>query len=372
MMIMNSLASQSLSPSLVSSLSTNPALVGSAWIVSSSLFSTFYTTSFLKHRDNADAFNSDGNDFELRQQKENVKMTRCPVSRLSYAMSNIPRPMLLTLYRFIGSFLIGIFANVNIFGVRGRIEKTLQLAKDFLLPTVCLFTANFFNTIALDRIGISLTYICKCAIPLVTVLFTLLNYGTNALPNSRALISLIPITLGIAIVAWDSPIFELRGFIAAMISCTAQTALNITSKGVIHKHHVDGIQAQRCMSAVASIIAIVVTSSSVLSTFSNNKSVPSKAKIQNLSDSDLQHKRHGTHLALGAVTAYHVEYMLSFMFVSLVEPITFAIGDAFRRLSTIVSGQCMFKGTPFTRNNITGMACALLGFLSYSVAMSQP
>jgi hypothetical protein len=72
-------------------------------------------------------------------------------------------------------------------------------------------------------------------------------------------------------------------------------------------------------------------------------------------------------LTMSAVLAYHIEYMLSFIFVQLVAPVTYSACDAVRRLAIIVTGQRMFGGQPFTAWNKFGISCALLGALAYSM-----
>jgi multidrug transporter EmrE-like cation transporter len=75
-------------------------------------------------------------------------------------------------------------------------------------------------------------------------------------------------------------------------------------------------------------------------------------------------------LAILAFASYHLEYVLSFTFVKLVPPITYGTLDAVRRLGIILTGRAMFGGAPLTRMNKIGIALALLGALSYSVATS--
>ena len=59
------------------------------------------------------------------------------------------------------------------------------------------------------------------------------------------------------------------------------------------------------------------------------------------------------------------------MFVKLVQPITYGTCDAVRRLGIILTGRAFFAGDNLTRTNILGIALALLGALSYSIASSQ-
>lgn len=325
--------SSSLSPSLLSSLAGNTRAVGAAWMVSSALLTTYSTTTFLKY------------------DKDPMRHKSKGVPLLGH---NLSRPAFLTLCRFGGSLILGLLAHPNL-DILKRLRDTRKDLPDFALPAIFLFIANFANSISLNRIGISLTYTSKCGIPLITVLLTLLLDGTKAMPSLLALSSLIPIALGIAAASWNSPTFELGGFLAAMVSCTAQSALNVCSKRVMSKTGVAGPQAQRAMVAVGFAITCLY---SLL-----QPPIPASDKVAKRP----MRSDPPAWLSAMAVSAYHLEYVLSFMFVKLVSPITYGACDAVRRLSIIISGHFMFGGAPFTRLNIAGVALALLGALSYSI-----
>lgn len=174
--------------------------------------------------------------------------------------SSLSRPTLLTLYRFSGSLLLGILFHQPILAVMDRIKQTIASLPLFALPATFLFVANYANSISLDRIGISLTYTSKCGIPLITVLLTLLLDGVDALPSTLTLLSLIPIALGIGAASWNHPTFEPIGFAAAMLSCVAQAALNVSSKRVMMASGITGADAQRAMVAVALGITTLMSS----------------------------------------------------------------------------------------------------------------
>jgi hypothetical protein len=265
------------------------------------------------------------------------------------------RPTLLTLSRFGGSLLLGLVAHTD-GAVAARWVATLSAARHFALPALFLFIANYANSISLDRIGISLTYTSKCAIPLMTVLLTILS--GHALPNPLALLSLLPIALGIAAASWNSPTFEKYGFLAALTSTLAQSALNVSSKTAITKTGIRGPDAQRAMVAVGLVLAL--SSTSLVTLFSSRKDPVDAMDEEHPPQPPLW-------LGSAAVVAYHIEYVLSFMFVRLVAPITYGTCDAMRRLSIILSGRVMFGGAPLTRINLFGIGLALLGALSYSI-----
>jgi hypothetical protein len=224
---------------------------------------------------------------------------------------------------------LGLTAYPNLHIVDRIRETTLELLPQFALPAVFLFIANYSNAISLNRIGISLTYTSKCAIPLITLFLAYRLDGVDALPSVPILLTLVPIALGIATASWNHPTFEILGFLAVFVSCTAQSALNVTSKHVMKRLGVGGPLAQRSMVAVGLAIT------SVLSFFQ----VFSRKELQLSGDNHPP-----AWLALMAVTAYHVEYLLSFSFVNLVARITYSACDATRRLGIIISGHCMFGG----------------------------
>ena len=328
-------AAEAVAPSLLN----NVQAVGSAWMISSAIFTTYSTTKFLKFQPPI-----------TTSRKGKVSKSQ------NSSQATLPRATLLTLYRFAGSLLLGLLAHPN-FHIIDRLRQTIDLIPAFTLPAVFLFIANFSNSISLNRIGISLTYTSKCAIPLITLLITVLWDGVEALPGTPALLTLIPIALGIAGASWNHPTFETVGFLAAFVSCTAQSALNVTCKHTMKRLAIAGPVAQRSMVAVGMAITAIL---SIL-----HISAPSKELDEK--DTSSPTSNPPAWLTAAAVTAYHVEYVLSFIFVNLVAPITYSTCDAVRRLSIIISGHYMFGGAPFTTVNILGIAMALCGALGYSM-----
>ncbi|KAL3822259.1 hypothetical protein ACHAXA_005892 [Cyclostephanos tholiformis] len=297
--------------------------------------------------------------------------------------ANLSRASLLTLYRFSGSLLLGLFLHAHFYDLSmcmPRFLKTVNASKAFLLPSLFLFIANYSNSIALDRIGISLTYTSKCGIPLITVLFTLLLDGISALPSSATLLSLVPIALGIGASSWNSPTFELFGFLAALISTTSQAALNVVSKRVMKKTGVQGVEAQRAMVFVALGIGLFMTAVSGIGEGMRDRHKGDNDPASTTGNEEMAGPAvpvvpppaHPPFwLTCLAVLAYHVEYVLSFSFVSMVEPITYGTCDALRRLLIIVSGKQLFGGAKFSNLNLGGMIMALFGAVMFSITSAK-
>jgi hypothetical protein len=267
-----------------------------------------------------------------------------------------------------------------------RFIDTVHVAQKFLLPSLFLFIANYSNSIALDRIGISLTYTSKCGIPLITVLFTLLLDGISSLPSMATLLSLVPIALGIGASSWNSPTFELFGFLAAMISTTSQAALNVVSKRVMRKTGVVGVEAQRAMVFVALGIGLLMTAVNGIGETIREVRQYAGAGTSVQKDGDEDEYEEQVPQSVGAlvapshppfwltflaVLAYHMEYVLSFSFVGMVEPITYGTCDALRRLLIIVTGRRLFGGDKFSALNLGGILMALTGALMFSVTSAR-
>jgi hypothetical protein len=145
---------------------------------------------------------------------------------------------------------------------------------------------------------------------------------------------------------------------------------------------VSGIEAQRAMVSVALAITVILTGINRY-IFPRPLTQPmSAANLVSMSGHDVtkqplssssspQLSLHPWWLTPLAVLSYHIEYVLSFMFVALVQPITYGTCDAIRRLAIIIAGHKMFGGTPFSRLNVTGIGMALLGALGYSATSSM-
>jgi len=358
--------------------------IGSAWFVTSVFFTTYSTTAFLKYKQNNQKDDNNNilptpleeqttTDFESRLENEiskNILPSRVQLKFLS-VVTSYNRPSLLTFYRFSISLLIGMLCHPKFWLVMDRFRDTVSAVPVFIVPAFFLFFANFCNAIALDRLGISLTYVSKCGIPVVTVLIMLLLEGAQSLPNIKALCSLIPIAMGIACASWNSPFFELVGFLAAISSCVLQAGLNYTSKKAFKRMAITGPEAQRAMVAVGFLLTVGLS----LSKITLEKALRMsglKAKRKKTDAEIYEAVKKMEHpplwLTLMAAVSYHIEYTLSFMVVRLVSPITYGTCDAIRRLSLIIAGRKMFGGEPFTKLNLVGISLALLGGLAYSVS----
>jgi hypothetical protein len=151
------------------------------------------------------------------------------------------------------------------------------------------------------------------------------------------------VAFGIAAASFNSPSFDTLGFAAAIVSTTAQAALNIESKRAMILSHTSGVEAQRTMVAVAFIITAMLSLAKIVSNFLSLPENQSNGQHPSVSSSTPSNSSTTVcppfPLALFTVVAYHVEYSLSFMFVRLVSPLTYGTCDAIRRLIIIIAGK---------------------------------
>jgi hypothetical protein len=259
----------------------------------------------------------------------------------------------LTLVRFLGSSIFGFVANVFQIGNSKRLslEEFFQVFFTFLLPAVCLLSANLFNSVSLDRGGITLTYVVKAGIPLVTVIICLLK---GQLVSARLAATLIPTVIGVALSAWADTEFAWDGFIAAWISTIAQALLNVSSKTSIQS---TGLSGQRSQFVLVTISSILMLIANVGLEFLDWEPIIEKVKKSEKSLAVL----------ILVALAYHVEYVLNFIVTENVSEVHFSVLDVARRLAIILAGAAMF-GKVLSGLNVFGVILALLGVLLFSRA----
>jgi hypothetical protein len=224
-----------------SSLTTNPFVVGMAWMITSSIFTTYSTTRFIKYQKpiaTSECYNGNtatppilqryGNKLMHMNQrihhmvnpfhkKSNQQPNKEPIIQLvarnqepsSFTSTtgsqhrypqqhhSPPSPQLqqlqhqqqqslspssmLTLYRFAGSLLFGLILHRDVVGAfRERLYDTIMAIPTFLLPAICLFIANFTNTYEIIICNIS----CWCYLRKEELIETTSLYGSYNTANT--------------------------------------------------------------------------------------------------------------------------------------------------------------------------------------------
>lgn len=265
----------------------------------------------------------------------------------------------LTLVRFVGSALLGLSANALGLVLDQPLARDdfAQASRAFLVPSLLLATANFFNSIALGLTGITVTYVTKSCIPLVTVAVCVWRGERVAL---NVLATLFPIVVGVALSSWSDSQFHPLGLAAAIISTVAQTLLNMQSKHALAATGLTGAQAQTVMVTNAS--ALVCAAYAVFT-------VLKPADVHDDFPQLLQRARtneRAMFIFMGAPVAYHVEYVLNFVVTGKVSAVVFSVIDVMRRLATVVAGAIIFS-KPLSPLNFAGCVMALGGVLAFTI-----
>jgi hypothetical protein len=182
------------------SFASNPLMVGTAWMISSTIFTTYSTTKFIKYKKEKEptsvvleaADTRHHHPFWIRQQQQRLRQwkkriqlyktnprlskSQHPYSSSGYRSNNIPAQQpqlrqsplqisdtstaivptrilspssLLTMYRFAGSLLLGLLfssTNGSVVYIPQRFYDTIVTIPALLIPSICLFIANFSNT----------------------------------------------------------------------------------------------------------------------------------------------------------------------------------------------------------------------------------
>jgi hypothetical protein len=300
--------------------------VGSAWFLSSALLSTWANTSYLL------AFKD---------------------------------PMLHTFIRFLGSALLGTIT--LLFTGEIQVSEIPTLVYEVSQPAVLLWLANYSNSMALQSAGITLTYVLKAGIPVFTVLVC--SFSGQKFPLLIYL-SLLPICLGVGLACMGDLSFSLTGFLAGLVSALSQTFMNISIKNVRNKTGYSGMKAFLGMTILATLITFPFMLASDVLTHQNNTdsgslSLNSFDKLMGTYTAFQEGDSWPLTLTAIASLAYHIEYVLNFIFVGFVSSVAFSVSDIARRISIITIGSIVFQ-KKLSGMNWLGIAIALSGVLWYT------
>ena len=160
--------------------------------------------------------------------------------------------------------------------------------------------------------------------------------------------------------------FSPIGLSAALTSALAQTFMNISIKKVRDSSGYSGQKSFLGMTIVATLttIPVVMAAASAAST-TNNTTINTITRIVDVQNSLVSGDSWPLSLIVLAAIAYHIEYVMNFIFVGYVSAVTFSVCDIARRIAIITIGAIVFNKV-LTRQNWVGISVALGGVLWYS------
>lgn len=279
-------------------------------------------------------------------------------------------PLFHTFIRFFGSGLLGTLTLISSGEV--KISEIFVIMKGVFIPASLLLIANLSNSISLETAGITLTYVVKATIPVVTVLICSLS-GQKIAP--MIYLSLIPICIGVAVASGTDMDFNITGLTAALISTLAQTFMNISIKKVRESTGWSGSKAFLGMALVNSILVIpfMYIASYQQELLQGITAVSMKSPLATIETIYSDYNR-GNNISAMIVSmtalGFHVEYAMTFILVGKMTSVAFSIADIARRIAIIVIGSAVFN-KPLSAFNWIGIVVALAGVMWYSYLVNE-
>eukprot|EP00929_Paragymnodinium_shiwhaense_P008213 TRINITY_DN112157_c0_g1_i1.p1 TRINITY_DN112157_c0_g1~~TRINITY_DN112157_c0_g1_i1.p1 ORF type:complete len:488 (+),score=80.39 TRINITY_DN112157_c0_g1_i1:84-1547(+) len=238
------------------------------------------------------------------------------------------------------------------------------LCRQLLVPSVLLLAANLLNSMALQRVGHTITYVMKSMIPGFTVVICRMR-GQHFEPCIYW--SLLPVCLGVAIASATDMSFNVIGFLCALASSMSQTLLNIASKESLKNLGLSGMEAFFVMATLCTILStpLLFVSYYTLPQGFLRTCVDAGADAETYTEL-FQAEWPWLKVMVLAAFAYHIEYSLNFLYLALCSPLAFSVTDIVRRLGTICIGSLVF-GKTLTSLNIFGVVTSLFGVVTYGI-----
>eukprot|EP00392_Amoebophrya_sp_AT5.2_P000605 g606.t1 len=223
---------------------------------------------------------------------------------------------------------------------------------------------NVSNSVALVHVGVTLTYTVKATIPVWTCLYCYLVRGDKFAKD--VVLALVVSCVGVALASMGDLKFSWIGFFAALTSCLATTAFNLSSKILMSRLDESPVRAFATCLLNASVLASVLYSAD-LEPYVGLKSFPVYAETyQSLQSNTSATPYYFLLILVMTFTSYLLEYGANFAYVDMVSPVAFAITDIVRRIFTIIVNAVMYSN-PIGLLNATGILLSLLGALAYAL-----
>mmetsp|Transcript_16489 Transcript_16489/g.45035 ORF Transcript_16489/g.45035 Transcript_16489/m.45035 type:complete len:417 (-) Transcript_16489:169-1419(-) len=261
--------------------------------------------------------------------------------------------------RFVGAALLSTVAT------RLPLARLRLLLRVYRVPALCLMIANAANSVALLNCGVTLTYVVKALIPVFTALHEVILHGRQFSVLEYA--SLVPTVVGVSLAsAAEGAELSAVGLCAALTSAVAQTALNISSKTAAST---SGAKPGEAFYALT-VICAGMSLSSYLPWLAASASLGWESQVGHVDIPGYQGTTWSLCIIVSTAVAFFVEYSLNFVFVVLVTPLSFSIGDIARRLTTIAMGALIFN-KPLTALNASGALLASAGVAAYTILQQR-
>ncbi|CAD7945143.1 unnamed protein product [Amoebophrya sp. A25] len=231
-------------------------------------------------------------------------------------------------------------------------------------PGVCMVLMNVSNSVALQTVGVTLTYVVKSTIPCWTCLYCFIFLKQRF--SVPIILALLTSCVGVALASAGELLFSWSGFFAALLSCVSTVAFNLSSKSIMQTHNMTSLEAFSGSLMNAAVVASVL--------YAGGLEVALGLRTSDVYATTLAATQEGDYwlsIVLGmTATSYFLEYSFNFAFTPRVSPVTLGISDIVRRILTIVTNACVY-GYPVSLLNASGIACSLGGAVAYAVLLAR-
>lgn len=253
---------------------------------------------------------------------------------------------------------------------------SMQFRRDVLISCLPVaLTITFGKTLTYVSYGMvpaSLTHTAKASSPVFSVILSKLLF--NQVPTLATFLSLLPITIGVALSALTEINWVFMGFLAAVCASLANVLNSMYTKKALHQATAPDPIIFHMYTATAAVCmllpyALVVEMPSI--------SLWQPAIV------DASHLLDGAHLSSHAVVhvfpwsamllslgLHYAQNLSNIYFLSGVSVLTHQVAQSLKRLLNI-AGAVFYFGNRVTAMNVIGMLLALVGFSMYSAAKQR-
>ncbi|GJY77131.1 phosphoenolpyruvate/phosphate translocator 2, chloroplastic-like protein [Tanacetum coccineum] len=196
-----------------------------------------------------------------------------------------------------------------------KLHPRPKIHKSQIIPVLTLAVAhtmgNLLTNISLGRVAVSFTHTIKAMEPFFTVLFSTLLLSER--PSLWVVASLVPIVGGVALASFTEASFNWIGFGSAMASNVTNQSRNVLSKKfmVRKEEALDNIN----LFSVMTIISLFLL-------------IPFAYLLEGVK-----------------LTPEYLQFLVSYMILEMVSPVTHAVGNCVKRVVVIVSFLPVSSGT---------------------------
>jgi len=255
------------------------------------------------------------------------------------------------------------FVPLWLLGLRKVPKLSFDEIKSLMSIALCHAGVHIGAVIALGTSAVSFAHIVKASEPLVTSLLNFLFFG-EILPT-RVYLTLIPVSVGVAIASLKEFSFNYIALVSAMLSIISSSTRGVLSKKIMSGKQIgENLDAQNLYAVLAIMSSIILIP---LMFIFEGTSFLSEVKVLS-GGGGLTKKSLSILIALSGA-CYYAYNENAFLALEKVNPVTHAVANTVKREVIIVASVIAFKA-PMSQGSVIGSTIAMAGTLLYWNNMS--